>query len=278
LSSARDNDLVREVLAGARPTSQGWAYAKCPLCGSRRASLSIAVETGHWKCFRCGARGRVGGDVEYGTRLSAPPPPKKTDWLSLSDPDVWSSMAAEPAIEYLFRRRVQPQTIQDAQLGVAFSGKLAGRIILPVVDDLGEIVGVVARSWTPSDKPYHNTAGLQRVFMPGRHCLLSPSDVGRYGVEGPFDLLPYWGWAFSFLGKPTDEQLAWIATHTKTPVYIATDGDAHREGKVAAARLALRGVRTSCMRLPAVTDPGEFPLPAPWTVQPNTTNDLRDHA
>jgi hypothetical protein len=110
--------------------------------------------------------------------------------------------------------------------------------------------------------------------MPGRRVLLEPSDVGVYGVEGPFDCLPYWGHAFSFLGKPVDKQLAWIWAHARRPVILGLDGDAHAESRRVAARLAVRGVRASAVYLPPVQDPGDFPLPPPWTVEAHTTKEL----
>lgn len=258
--SGEKSARVAQAIEGARPTSSGWCYAQCPLCSSRRRSLSVSIESGWWQCFRCGEKGKLRERVDFGAALPAPPPPKATEWESLADPSVRASLAAQPALDYLARRGVAPSTLELARLGVAFTGRYRGRIVLPVVDDAGVIVGVVARAYTPSSKPYDNTPGMERVCMPGRECLLTSTPYPAVGVEGPFDALPYWGSAWTHLGKPTTDQLDWIAMHTRRPVVLALDGDAWREGHAAAMRLQLRGVQARAVRLPPLRDPGDFDI------------------
>jgi len=72
-SSADRAKTVERAAEGARGGSNGWLRANCPFCPDRvgkvdtKYCLSIREDSGVYRCWRCGVKGRV---AELATRLS----------------------------------------------------------------------------------------------------------------------------------------------------------------------------------------------------------------
>lgn len=46
-------------LKGFKPSGNGYAMAVCPFHHDNTPSLSVTLETGHYRCFACSARGSL---------------------------------------------------------------------------------------------------------------------------------------------------------------------------------------------------------------------------
>lgn len=262
-----DRDLVADAIIGVQHNASGWARIECPLCartGKRDRKRSLGVHaSGRYRCFRCGAWGRIDLDG------SAPPPqapPPATDaelgapegFVPMTSADGLGALCLAPARAYLRRRGVTRRIAAEAGIGACATGRLAGRVVVPVIDD-GRWRGWVARSWGPSDRPYLTATRMPRaeVFFNGR-ILDEESDAPALVVEGVFDALALWPAACAVLGKPSHWQIGALAAAPR-PVVIVLDGDAHEQGWALAMRLRLEGQRAASVRLPPKTDPDEVP-------------------
>jgi DNA primase len=88
-------------------------------------------------------------------------------------------------------------------------------------------------------------------------ALLQETDVPLIVVEGVFDAIPHLPHAAALLGKPTDDQIALLAT-TQRPVAFALDGDAWEEGWAWAEHLRFKGVHAGSVKLPPGKDPNDI--------------------
>ena len=253
-------EAVREEVQGR---SDGYHRITCPACmerkGSpdRKRSLSVNLENGWWKCWRCDLRGRLSGsedgevwEDDDGWEDVEPEVEAPSDFASLR-----SSYAAWGAVEYLQRRGVPPTTWEAAGLGYARTGKHGGRIIMPTSPTAGPSAGWVGRAiGRKAWPPYYAAQGLRREAFylgeaPGRGERL-------YVVEGPMDALALWPHALACLGKPTIAQRNRIATW-KGEVVVVLDGDAWRESRARAQSLRVDGVPAYSVLLPCGRDPGD---------------------
>jgi hypothetical protein len=266
------NKIIAAAFAHATPSPTGWYRVACPLClaslgkEDRRQSLAIFVGTWKWHCFRCGKSGRLPypptglEDAEQAVpdpidpaALNAP-----EGFLPLAEGDGFSAMSFRPARKYLASRHVSRETCRALGIGATLVGKAAHRIIVPVKVG-NEWLGWVARSW-------FKNASLRYLYprgMPRREILFNSAALLRETrdpaiiVEGVFDALPHYPHAVACLGKPTDDQLS-IMLEAKRPLMVVLDGDAWREGRSLATALTMSGKNASFVRLPPLTDPGDF--------------------
>ncbi len=271
--SARE-DIIAAALRDARPSGDGWLRASCPLCPSRvgtpdrRVAFGYQTRTGGYHCFRCGARGRVGGamvglpqaEPEAGrAELEMP-----SSFLPLSEEPGASALVADDARRYLAGRGIGPGLWRAARIGAAVSGRHFGRVIVPMLDDLGEDwVGWVGRAWVKKvPVPYLYPRGMERASLLYNHgALLRPMDEPVMVCEGVFDTFPVWPDGVALLGKPSGPQVEALAA-SRRPVAVVLDGDAWMEGWSLAMTLRMLGQRAGAVRLPPRTDPDE--VPAGW--------------
>jgi DNA primase len=171
------------------------------------------------------------------------------------DPAV-SSETFRPAIRYLARRGVRRSTCEATSVGACAEGRFAHRIVVPIEDDHGSLVGVVARTWGKGEPPYLNSSGLRRVLW-NVAVLDAETDAPVLVVEGLFDALPHYPHAVACLGKPTHAHLDRLA-RSRRPVVMCLDGDARDEAWARAMQLRFYGVKTGVVLLDAGTDPNEY--------------------
>lgn len=275
LTYSDEVDAVRRVAANVqRIGATGWARSTCPLCVSRigtpdrGSALGINFATGGYHCFRCHAKGHVDGVGEH--EREGPPLPRRTAVESVSGlgpPDdfcpLWrepgaTALSLAPAREYLARRGVPSQTVEEVGIGACTKGEAAGRVVVPIVDTGGSWVGWQARLWSsrPTRSPKYLTAtGMDRE----RELFNAPAldvetDAPCLLVEGTFDALPYWPDVVAFLGKPSEGQVGRLYS-AKRPLVVALDGDSWLEAEMLALRLRFDRRRAGWVRLPPTRDP-----------------------
>lgn len=297
ISSSAELALVRRAADAAdavdRVGPTGWGRAKCPLCISRvgtddhRGGLGVDFSSGYFHCFRCKARGRL---ALAGTQdETAPPLPGdrlgRPD-IVVEDPELgppgdfeplWkepgrSALSLEPARKYLRSRGVYSQTIEEAQIGACLTDppgaemKLAGRVVVPLLDIAGTWLGWQARSWAAGYRiKYLSATGMDReanVYNPA--ALTVETEDPLLVVEGIFDALPYWPDVVALLGKPSEGQINLLLSALR-PLVVVLDGDAWIEGEMLAARLAFDGARATWIKLPPTRDPGD--LEPSWVLE-----------
>lgn len=281
------NALAHAALNSARfVTSSGHARSNCPFCPGRvgkedkKQCLAISTTSGWYNCWRCGITGRLDGE-EFTTDAPQLSPQEKVvmgppeGFYELGTEPGFSAISFEDAREYLStpigkrtswgekgRGLADPAVWRAAHIGATYSGRAAGRVVVPLLSPEGQWWGWVGRCWTPgSERPYLNATGMTlgtdgHLF--NHAALLVKTEKPVLVMEGVFDALAYWPDAVAVLGKPTEPQLSALSA-TPRPVAVVLDGDAWREGEMLSLKLRLEGQRAGHVRLAAGVDPDELP-------------------
>jgi hypothetical protein len=185
----------------------------CPFCVDRgespdeRFRLGINQYTGSGHCFNCDwsskdsapkwvlIKLRMKGDMDElavsqkEVEEEEVPPVVLPDGFQLlkEASDYWSRRARR----YLLDRNVTPKQIRTKLIGFTMQGRYAYRIIFPVLNE-GNLVGLVARAFTPSAKVrYLNSVGDKYLwnYTPAKRT--DPKHLGRTIIlsEGIFKAL-----------------------------------------------------------------------------------------
>lgn len=169
----------------ARRRGTEW-WACCPVHGEKEPSWQIHDSPdddahGLWRCFGCGAKGNALGLVadrfdvgwrealemvqEQGLIGGPPPIPLRVEVVTerprvrgcvlppgvmFGPVDQWVS----PARRYILSRGITPEQIDRWGIGYAVDGKLRGRLVFPVRDAHGRVVGYSARTFIDDEKRY----------------------------------------------------------------------------------------------------------------------------
>lgn len=270
---------VADLVAGRSPSAGGWWRVDCPHCAAvvgkvdRTQALAVSSTTGWWRCWRCGTSGRdrsigdgswhAAARVESSIHDADLGPPE--GFTPLGEEPGASAAVTGPARAYLARRGVPPPLVAELGIGAVVSGKLAHRVVVPVIDD-GRWAGWVARDWTgEAERRYLYPRGMRREGLLFNGAALHDHDsyLPVIVVEGVFDALPHYPHAVACLGKPTASHVVALSM-TERPVVVALDGDAWREGMALAQKLRLLGREAAHLRLPPTTDPGDFSASEFW--------------
>lgn len=253
-------------------TASGHARANCPFCVTRvgkedkKQALAFGTNTGWYKCWRCGTKGKLGGEEFKG---EAPPGPAERPKVKHGAPEGFfplagdDSMVFEPARRYLATRGLGDQDVWGAaHIGASVKGRAAYRVIVPVLSPDGEWWGWVGRTWLNKkavDRPYLNASGMTvgvEGHLYNHAALMVPTEEPVLVMEGVFDALAYWPDAVAVLGKPTDAQLLALQLAPR-PVAFMLDGDSWREAESLAMLLRFKGQHAGSVRLPPGLDPDE---------------------
>lgn len=280
--------LLETALSEARPSTNGWLRANCPFCvlasgrEDKRTSLGFQSQSGFYRCYRCGAAGRlrVSGLPVAGTGLTglerAEDGPKDAPteieppegFLPLGLGYARSAVVTEGPRRYLESRGFDEAIWRAVGLGVCFEGRAKQRIVIPILEPghvrkpwEGPWLGWAARDYLGTQVPkYLYPEGMQRGSLLYQHeALFVETDKPVLCVEGAFDALPYLGDAVAFLGKPSRWQRQALK-YAKRPIVVCLDGDAHEEGEALAMHLRLEGLIASYVRLPPKADPNTMAL------------------
>jgi hypothetical protein len=273
--SERD-ELILAAIAGRHIASSGWVRGDCPYCetqtgtADKRQCFGVHVFSGNWHCFRCGAAGLL-QDIPEDLESSDRQEPAAKEATTIVLPEGFLPLYEEPGLSfpftdgpraYLTRRGLSAAVGREAKIGVVFTGKYRGRVVVPIFDELGRVlVGWSARSYVDSPSPKY----LYPVGMDRRSIVFNGAALRRdtldpvYVVEGVFDALALWPDAIAVLGKPSSPQLELLVS-TKRPIVVLLDGDAWRESLAVMLRLKVRGCTTGSVRLPPRRDPATVPI------------------
>lgn len=264
-------DLVASLVGVAGPGSDGFRRVQCPFCPERvgkvdrKSCLSASLSTGWWRCWRCAKRGRLPGFE--GLPSAALPQREEAPAVTVRAPRAWYPLfegdpgeTLQPAKRYVQRSRgVDPQVGRAAKIGACAAGRYYGYVVVPVLDEVGDWLGWVARAWGQSERPHDSMRGpWKRSVLYRQDLLLEETEEPILVVEAAFDAIAHWGRAVAVMGKPSAEQLDALAA-ARRPVVLALDGDAWLEGVAYALRLRLMGQRAASVRLPPGADPDEMP-------------------
>lgn len=213
--------LLERLGIAAKKSGKEWS-AKCPLHNDRTPSWFMHDEPGSdrnglWKCYGCGA---VGGPTTIVSNLLGLEWAAAKDWIASNaradDATIFDArivtewptkkfqipvggifspmeMWAQLPRSYLQARGVTADHVERWGLGYAVSGRLAGRIVIPVHDFKQKLVGYTARTFVNDPKKYlepnmHECAEHGTIF--GECYWPSMSDRWRVViVEGAFDAI-----------------------------------------------------------------------------------------
>jgi hypothetical protein len=260
-SLTRLDDEVRELLSRGRATYKGYVRANCPFClgkrgtEDRRQSFGVSGKTGKYECYRCGTWGRLRGFIEEPTEREEVPygvQPPEGFYPLAGD----TSLALAPARDYLFRGRgVREELAASLGIGACASGRMGGRVVVPVFGRAGDWLWYSARSWVPkAEVPYLYPQGNKRGLMFNGEALQVGSEIPLLVMEGVFDAIAHLPCAVAVLGKTTEDHLDGLA-QARRPVVFVPDGDEWESGYALSLRLRLRGVVSGAIRLPPRVDP-----------------------
>jgi DNA primase len=221
-----DNLTMTEAeLDACRPQGSGRvARAFCPYHGSdHQRSLQVNTETGHFKCFACGAWGYLEwarkSDEGQPTvpryaprrRVEKPVEPARSDLAEIlagyQQALMGDDQGARWAREYLERRRIPLELAQEYGVGYAAAGRWIhlddkghevrgwkwGRIVFPHTDPLGRLVNLYGRAIGSNEKVPKN---LRHDHLPGaKGYFHAPAILQGDGpltvTEGAFDALSW---------------------------------------------------------------------------------------
>lgn len=250
------------------PGTTGNYTTCCPFCAvitgrpDVKFKLSFHPGKGVYHCYRCETAGRasfdwLGGVAKEGPSTEYRPTP------SISKPDGFvritdSGVMVRPYRAYLEGRGMLGAA-QNVGAGACLSGRYAGRVVIPMLDDQGDWIGFTARAVFPGMTPkYLMPPGMDRKHLLWGKAHLRPNDTEPVVlVEGVFDALPLYPVGVASFGKAvTDEQID-VLLSLNRPIVICLDGDAWEESRALAARFWLRGREdTRWCKLPPGEDPG----------------------
>jgi DNA primase len=170
---------------------------------------------------------------------------------------------------YLDERGLTPETIAEFGLGFCAKGTMSGRIVIPIHNVKGELVGYVGR-WPgepPEERPkYKLPMGFKKsaeVFNLHR-ALQEDADQPLIIVEGFFDVIKLWQHGYrrvvSLMGcslSAMQEEALRKATKSSSCVIILFDED--EAGRIGRDKALLRLARQSFVRVVVFPEEGQQP-------------------
>ena len=215
------DDLLRRGNVETResPSHKDEVWVCCPFCGEEGLyntdkALGINLQNGKGHCFRCGWRSsgvrdtakalcRVFGikydlvalvrDEQRATRLALHTEELEEHPRRIKLPDGYESFSASKdelevaARQYLKTRGVTKLQIMQHRIGYAAVGKMAFRVIFPVLGDDGGVYGYVGRDWTGNQEPkYLNSKGIKLLWganVPAERIVVCEGIIDALRVE-----------------------------------------------------------------------------------------------
>jgi hypothetical protein len=235
----------------------------CPRCPEGKAwKLYVNIESGGFKCWRCGYKGYVHLPSSVNRNYTPKAP------MTLEEVQAVPVERGTGAYYYLRGRGVTDRQIEMYGLCVSKLASWRGGIIIPSGDDTysGFVVRIFDRNasfrWKdkPADQRYHNSPGFRRY-----NTIFNYTRAKAYRVtiltEGPFSGIASGYNAVSFYGKDmTAGQLEKILLMSSEEYVIAYDGDIWgRENRHrVASTLFSTGKKVSIVSMPPDKDPAQI--------------------
>lgn len=147
--------------------SQTQLIFECPKCPSGKSSkLYVGIETGGFKCWRCGYKGYV--QIPHYVKSSAQSSQRK-DPMTLDEICTVPVRPGSDSYKYLQSRKLNDEHIVNYQLRVSPLKDWVGGIIIPTLDESyrGFTVRIFDRQassrWMRSTDRHYNSPGFTRV-------------------------------------------------------------------------------------------------------------------
>lgn len=248
---------------------------RCPIHqGDGERTFHVNPDKGAFNCFSCHAHGNVldfvaamekctvrdaalmiaewfGIETEKKVGESAPPktssagtpsPKKKTakpEEPEVINPPLKFYLRVDPDHAYGLGRGLSPETIENFGAGLCLSkGMFAGRYIVPLHNEEGELVGYAGRAIDETD-PKYLFPSSEKGFYKSRllfnlHRLVGESEQPVVVVEGFFDCMKVHQAGFpsvALLGSSlSDEQAKLLAAHFDRAILLLDGDEAGQRG------------------------------------------------
>ena len=231
----------------------------CPVCsdikgcpdGDGKGNLEINYHHHVYKCWACsetyGTHGTINKLIrKYGNKnhikqykLVIPEDkkvvPKDVEHIIEGLPKEFNSLTVKrstsdyhKAIEYLKKRNINEDKIKEYNIGYSYSGEYKGRVIVPSIDENGDINYYLGRSYDKYSKlKYKNpeVSKMDIIFNEGKINW----DSNIYIVEGVFDHIPIPN-SIPMLGKVMNDLLfKRLVEEAECKVIIVLDNDAEKD-------------------------------------------------
>lgn len=279
-------------IAGENVSSDEWIGIDCPACDDDNKHLGVNCQSLQCFCWRCGQRGHLSFILsEYhfldrnlieatldtlpettpttlvdtvsallgGTSITNRGPVKVTaiDPRKYHLQQVTKTNAGTLLRHYLKQRNF---TVQDCiRHSVMWTnvGQLAHRLVIPIEDARGVIVGLQGRAARSSMVPRYMSIGPVHDYLYGLLELSDPAITRLLIVEGLFDQWRLGPGTIALLGTQLRfPQIKLLLSATKLrDVILMLDDDAYFKAGQIAIRLNANGFKAKAVRLPPETDP-----------------------
>jgi DNA primase len=284
LTAVLEHYRIHELRRSGRDQWRG----RCPLHGGEgRETFHVNTAEQVFHCFSCGAGGSVLDLVAKiegcGLREAAQ---KLSAWRSATDnvtqrqkTTVTKKIKAVPPLRfqlrgvdvrhpYLASRGIREATAREFEIGFyGGPGLMSQRLVIPLQDEVGRLVGYCGRCLDGSEPRYRFPAGFaksQVLFNLYRAVATRQSTV--IVVEGFFDCLKVYQAGFSsvvaLMGSALYEAQRWLLMQRFRQIVLMLDGDApgRRAAAVASERLSA-DCSVRIVRLAENTQPDQLSEP-----------------
>jgi DNA primase len=258
-------ELLENVLGDYKMHNEnkGQISFDCPVCsheikgldeGDGKGNLEINYRLGVYKCWSCGETHETHGTLhklvkKYGTKkqlqfyeLMMPEEVEHqqkvykaaklpTEFISFTKASMGLKLTHHyrQAYNYLVKRNVTEEMIKKFNIGFAYDGPFANRIIIPSYNSEGELNYFVARSYLSYTKMKYKNPDVQKEIIIFNEHLIN-WDEPIYLVEGAFDSI-FVNNSIPMLGKVMGEYLYSQLYQKAKEIVIVLDGDAWKDAE-----------------------------------------------
>lgn len=257
----------------------------CMFHDDYKHKLSVNTITGAWQCWSCRETGSFRDLVRKisqlkkatinlsdfkGTYIKKATTVAPSDEIKIPWPEAYQPLdeAKSPAMlfakNYVLKRGLTEEQIAYYKIGYCQTGRLAGRIIIPVFNKKEELVSYIARDCTGNLKPKVLTPPSLNGSQGIKQYLFNISTASKTEhlilCEGVFDSIKIGVRGVALFGKSaTNTQIAKIINCKPKRVTILLDPDAQLEANILAQRLTNHIEDVRIASLPSEFDPGDAP-------------------
>lgn len=252
----------------------------CPSLAKSKKKLSVNLNTGVYKCWVCGWKGRSlrpllkplasEEEIKSGHKLfKGIVQEQKFDFIPalpkgfLPLIENQNLTAAEPFLNYLSRRGVNEEQILQYKLGISFEDeKFKRRVIFPSFDASGFLNFVIGRSINSDCFVKYNNIDVPRGFK--NNIILNELNIDLEKplvlVEGMFDLFNAGDNATFLAGSDLsiNSKLFTKIVENQTKIYLALDSDAQLNQYKIANKFFRHNIEVYLVDLMPHKDPGSM--------------------
>lgn len=253
-------EILEDILGDYRMhnDAKGQISFDCPVCsheikgldeGDGKGNLEVNYKLGVYKCWSCGETHDTHGSVyklirKYGNKkhmtvyellmpddVSVVKTNKKIvtlpkEFIPFSKISVGLKLTHhyKRAFNYIKKRNITTEICEKHNIGFAYEGQYAGRIIIPSYGSNGYLNYFIARSYFDNTKMKYKNPDVQKELIIFNESLID-WDNEIYLVEGAFDSI-FVPNSIPLLGKVLGEHLYSVLYEKAKQITIVLDGDA----------------------------------------------------